>query len=446
MKNHPIHSASEMLALRDGLSRRTFLRAAGIAIGLPLLDAMRFDARAAAPGEKGPGATGRRLLAVSYGLSFYPPSFFPADAGKNYTASEYLKVLEPLREDFTVISGTAHLDTHGGHEVEPSFLTASPYPRRGQIGISLDQLLAEQMVGVTREPYLVLSSNKTGRGGMMGGISYTRGGTLLPGIGSPSALYERLFLTGGGNSIEAQKAKLARGHSVLDAVTGQAKKLRADVGANDRDKLGEYMDSVRDLEMRMTAAGAWADKPKPKVSSPKPVDAIEPPKLMERMKLMYDMIHLAFQTDSTRVISYWCHDGGNVPDVPGVDKEHHDLTHHGHLEEKVAQLRLHELAQMVVLHGFLAKMKATREGSGTLLDKTSILIGSHMGNAGHHSSDNLPIIVAGGGFKHAGHLAFDKKNNRPLSNLFVNLLQRTGMETDKFAGTTGTLPGLEWKA
>ncbi len=469
MNTKPRHAAAEMRELRDGLSRRTFLRAAGIAIGLPLLDAMKFNLLAATPGGKGPGATGRRLVAVSYGLSFHPTSFWPTKLGKDYVPSEYLKVLEPLRNDFTVIGGTSHLDVHGGHEAEASFLSAAPYPRQPyKNSISLDQFLAAEMVGVTREPYLVLGTNVHGNaGGMMGGISISSSGTHVPGITSPSALFERLFLTGGGNSVEAQKARLAHGHSVLDAVTGQAKKLRSEVGAGDLDKLEDYMESVRTLEMRMQAAAAWTGRPKPKVSTAKPTDIPEPAKIIERMQLMYDMVHLALQTDSTRVISLFCQDGGAAPSIPGVTREHHDLTHHSLVEEKITQLRLHELAEMAVIHNFLAKLKATKEGDGTLLDKTSVLIGSHMGSAGSHMSQNLPIILAGGGYRHAGYISADdpkdtsdrvydtrgtmmkngvkQTNNAALSKLFVTMLQRTGMETDKFAGTTGTLGGLDWK-
>jgi hypothetical protein len=429
-----------------GLHRRTFLKAAGIAVGLPLLDAMKQISHAAAPGDKGPGATGRRLVAVSYNLGFYPPAFFPEQAGKDYTPSEYLKVLDGLRDDFTVISGMSHLDVRGGHEAEPCFLTGAPYPRQPfKNSISLDQLLAQQMVGVTREPYLVLSTRPNGNAGMTGGISYTSGGTVIPGIGSPATLFARLFLNGGKDGVTAQKEKLARGQSILDAVSGQAGRLRRDIGPGDRDKLNEYLESVRDLEMRMQAAGAWADRPKPVVDVKPPVDQPEPNKILERMRLMYDMVHLALQTDSTRVISLFCADGGGIPEIAGVSQEHHDLTHHSQVAEKITQLRLHELAEMEVIRDFLTKLKATREGDSTLLDKTTLLFGSHLGDAGKHISQNLPLIVAGGGYKHAGHLAFDRKQNRSLSNLFVTMLQRTGMEIDKFAGVTGTMTGLDWK-
>lgn len=432
---------------KRGLNRRSMLRAAGVAMGLPLLDAMRFHPAeaTAAEGKPGPGASGRRLVAISYNLGFHPPSFFPADTGKDYTPSEYLKLLEPLKQDFTVVSGTSHLDVRGGHETEGSFLTAAPYPRTPfKQSVSLDQVLASEMLGVTREPYLVLSTSPRGGGVMSPGLSYGRGGTPIPGIGSPAALFSQLFLDTGGAA--AQKEKLARGQSVLDSVKAQADALRKSVGPGDRDKLAEYMDSVRDLEMKMAAAKAWASKPKPKTDAKAPVDATEPGKVIERMRLMYDMIHLALQADCTRVISLFVVDGGSASiGVEGVTTEHHDLTHHGKVEEKIVQLRKHELAEMAVVRDFLVKMKATRDGDGTLLDKTSVLLGCHMGEAARHNSQNLPILVAGGGFKHAGHLAFDKVNNRPLGNLFVSLLQRTGLDVDQFAGAKGTLTGLEWK-
>jgi hypothetical protein len=308
----------------------------------------------------------------------------------------------------------------------------------------MDQMLAAEMLGTTREPYLVLgAANKPQVGVMSPGISYGRGGTPVPGITSPSALFARLFLDTG--NAAAQKDKLARGQSILDSVKSQADKLRRDVGPDDRDKLAEYMDSVRDLEMKLAAAKAWADTPKPKIPEKAPADLKEPKQIIERMRLMYDMIHLALRADSARVISMFVVDGGAAPDVPGVSSEHHDLTHHGKVEEKIEQLRKHELAEMVVIHEFLAKLKATKEGDSTLLDKTSVLIGCHMGEAARHNSQNLPIIVAGGGFQHAGHLAFDKVNNRPLGHLFVSLMQRAGMNVDQFGTSKGTLTGLEWK-
>ena len=197
----------------------------------------------------------------------------------------------------------------------------------------------------------------------------------------------------------------------------------------------------------MAATEAWASQPKPKVDAKPPTDITDPNGLIGRMRMMFDMIHLILQTDSTRVITLFVQDGGTAsPDIPGVTREHHDLTHHSMVAEKIAMLRVHELAQMSAFRDFLVKMKGTKEGNETMLEKTSILSGAFMGSAAQHMSQNLPIILAGGGFKHAGHVELDKKHNKPLSNLFVSILQRTGMKADKFADSTGTCAGIDFKA
>jgi len=458
--------------LPGSISRRLFLRGTGVALGLPLLEAMNLFA-ARVPGAQGAGGTGRRMLAICYNLSFHPPSFWPEKVGKDYEPSEYLKVLTDagLKNDFTVINGISHPDVIGGHEAGPSFLTAAP-KKGGMVyrnTVSVDQVLAANMLGTTREPYLNLSTSLNGGGSMLGGLSYTSSGVGLPAIGKPSVLFSRLFLSGGGNEVKAQQAKLARGHSVLDAMTDQATRLRSKVGHADKDKLAEYFDSIRDLEKKMAATEAWASQPKPKVDAKPPTDITDPNALIGRMRMMFDMIHLVLQTDSTRVITLFVQDGGSAnPDIPGVTREHHDLTHHSHVEEKIAMLRVHELAQMTAFRDFLVKMKGTKEGNETLLDKTSVLSGAFMGSAAHHMSQNLPILLAGGGYQHAGHLLLDSKattvkvgnssdrttdsgsidnhHNKTLSNLFVSILQRTGMKVDKFADSTGTCAGIDFKA
>jgi Protein of unknown function (DUF1552) len=427
------------------MNRRSLLRAAGVAIALPLLEPMRlFSADGAASGQpiNRVAATGRRMVAICSNLGWHPPSFFPTEAGKDYEPTEYLALLQDLRDDFTVISGMSHPEVRGGHEVGCSFLTGAPFRQPFKNTISVDQVLAGQLLGVTRESYLNLSTSLNGRGHMMGGLSFTASGVGLPAIGKPSELFARLFLSGG-NEAKTQQARIARGHSVLDAVTDQAKRLRASVGASDRDKLEEYFGSVRDLEQKLTAAESWATKPKPTVSAKAPVDISEPPAIIDRIAMMYDLTHLALQTDSTRVITLFVQDGGGVPKIPGVSMEHHELTHHSKNEEKIEQLRKHELPIMQAFHDFLAKLKATKEGDRTLLDNTAVISGCFMGEAAKHNSVNLPMIIAGGGFKHAGHLAFDKEHNKPLCNLYLSVLQRTGLEIDKFSSSTGTVTGLE---
>jgi hypothetical protein len=180
-------------------------------------------------------------------------------------------------------------------------------------------------------------------------------------------------------------------------------------------------------------------KPKPKVQAkPFTDDYISDLRMLDRQRQWFDLVHLALQTDSTRVIALWIWSYGRV-ELPGVAIGHHDATHHGQDEAKIQQLALIEEAEMKLFAGFLGKMKGTHEAGSTLLDQTVVFYGSNMGNASAHTCDNLPILLAGGGFHHVGHVAFDRKNNQPLSNLFVRMLHQIGIEADRFGSSTGTL-------
>jgi hypothetical protein len=180
-------------------------------------------------------------------------------------------------------------------------------------------------------------------------------------------------------------------------------------------------------------------KPKPRAAAEPPTDDyLVDPHMMKRERQWFDLVHLALQTDSTRVIALWVWSHGRV-DLPGVGIGHHDATHHGQDESKIEQLALIETAEMKLFAGLLGKLKGTNEAGTSLLDQTVVFYGSNMGNASAHTCDNLPILVAGGGFNHSGHVAFDRKNNKPLSNLFVRMLQQVGIEADRFGSSTGTL-------
>jgi len=197
--------------------------------------------------------------------------------------------------------------------------------------------------------------------------------------------------------------------------------------------------SSREAERRLGQDELWIQKPKPKVSVKPFVDDFQNDlQTLNREKQWYDLVHLALQTDSTRVIALWLWSYGRL-DLNGVNIGHHDATHHGQDEAKIKQLALIEEAEMKLFGEFLAKLKQTNEGGQTLLDQTIVFYGSNMGNGSAHSCDNLPIMLAGGGFKHAGHVAFDRNNNKPLSNLFVRMLQQMGMESDRFGSSTGVL-------
>jgi hypothetical protein len=415
-------------------SRRTFLRAAGVSLALPWLDALA-PARGPADAAEPP----RRLVCVCTPLGLYPPHLFPEKAGKDYALTPYLEVLKDFRDDFTVLSGLSHPEVGHSHDSLSSFLTAAPHPenRAGfRNTISLDQFAAERLGDQTRFPSLALSHEGHS-------LSWTRSGALVPSDTSPARVFARLFVEGRPEEVQAQLRRLRDGQSILDRVGGQVKKLESDLGANDRDKLDEYFTSVRELERRLVKAEEWSKKPKPKVDVPPPQDVPDAADVIGRTRLLFDVTHLALQTDSTRLVTILLGGTSTVPPIPGVSLDHHNLSHHGQDPAKIAQLKIIELETMKVLHDLLAKLRQTKEGSARLLDRTAVFFGSNLGNGSSHSSKDLPIVLAGGGFKHGRHLAFDPTNPPPLCNLYVTLLQRLGVEADTFGSSSGALTGLE---
>jgi hypothetical protein len=428
------------------LSRRRFLQGTGVAISLPLLDAMKpAFARAASSSPTSPGAKPRRMLGICNNLGVRPDLFFPTGTGREYDASPYLKLLQAHRDDFTVISGVSHPNVDGGHPSDISFLTAAPHPASSSFRntISLDQHMAERIGTFTRFPSLTLAVNGAARG-----LSWTGSGVAIPPEERASDVFNQLFLQGTPEQIEAQIHRLDTGRSILDAVADQAKELQRDVGARDRGRLEQYFTSVRDLEHRLQESRAWEGKPKPVVSFPAPVDFPNPAQYMSKLKAMYDLARLAFETDSTRAISLMLNSVGTpVVTIPGetLTDSYHNLSHHGKTDEKLAQLKVLDEWHMKLLANLLTDLKAVHEGEETLLDRTMILYGSNLGDANAHSTVNLPTLFAGGGFKHGQHLAFDREQNYPLPNLFVSMLQRMGLEEDRFASSTGTMRGLEMK-
>ena len=257
------------------------------------------------------------------------------------------------------------------------------------------------------------------------------------------AVFRRLFLQGRPDEVEAQARRLRDGQSILDAVGDQAKKMQAGLGAADRAKLDEYFSSVRELERGLANAEEWSRRPRPTVNVPPPQDIHNSADLVGRARLMFDLIHLALQTDSTRLITLLLLGTSLVPPIPGVSLGHHDLSHHGQDPAKIAQLRTVDLEQIRTLNAFLTKLKETREQGASLLDRTMVFFSSNLGNASSHSTRNLPVLLAGGGFRHGQHLAFNPASPPPLCNLFVSMLQRLGINADRFGSSTGSLTETE---
>src|SRR6478609_6940123 len=350
-------------------------------------------------------------------------------------------MIKDYRDDFTVISGLAHAGMSSGfaHQASASFLTGVPGAGRPGFrnAISLDQLAADHIGTQTRFPSLALSGEGSG------GLSWTRTGALIPADNSPSKVFARLFLEGRADEVQDQMRRLEDGRSILDDVRDQAKFLRSGLGSEDRGKLDEYLTSVRELEQRMVNDESWAKTPKPKVNVEPPKDIPNAADLIGRTRLLFDLTHLALQTDSTRLITIMLGGGTTVPPIPGVTLGHHDLSHHGKDPGKLEQLRLIEVELMKTVRDLLTKLKHSQEDGANVLDRTMIFLGSNLGEASSHSVKNLPVLLAGGGFKHGTHIPFDPQNPPPLCNLYVSMLQRLGIETDRFSSGSGTLTGLE---
>jgi hypothetical protein len=423
---------------RTPLSRRTLLKGAGITLALPLMEAMQ-----PVLAQPKPLAKPRRMLAICNNLGLLSDHFFPQGVGREYKPSPYLELLQAHRNDFTVLSGVSHPNVDGGHPADVCFLTAAPHPGSSSFRntISLDQVIAEQIGTQTRFPSLTLGVNTRARS-----LSWTGTGVAIPPEDKAADVFKQLFLQGNATQVAEQIRKLETGRSILDTLGEQASELRRNVSAHDKERLDQYFTSVRNLEHRLAVSRGWEDKPKPVVKAPAPVDPTSPAAYMTKIRIMYDLAKLAFETDSTRAITLML-DGVSAPvlEIEGakITDGYHNLSHHGKSESKRAELKIIDEWHMKLLAELLTKLKATTEGEETLLDRTMVLYGSNFGDANAHTCFNMPTILAGGGFKHGQHLAFNTQQNYPLPNLFVSMLQRMGLETDRFASSTGTMRGLE---
>ena len=436
------------ITTRRAMSRRRFLRNAGIALSLPFLDAMLppFARAAASSGSPLlPGAKPRRMFGICNNLGLRPDLFFPKDSGAGYTPSPLLGLLQEHRQDFSVFSGVSHPNVDGGHPSDIAFLTAAPHPASSSFrnSISLDQLIAERIGTLTRFPSLTLAVNGGGRA-----LSWTGTGVAIPPEQSASAVFNQLFLQGTPEQVAAQIRRLDTGRSILDAVGEQAKDLQRNLGERDRTRLDQYFTSVRDLEHRLQESKGWESRPKPIVSVAAPTDPANAAQYMAKIRAMYDLVQLAFETDSTRAVTLMLNSVGTpvITDTGEVlTDSYHNLSHHGKADEKLSQLKVIDEGHMKLLAALFAGLKSVKEGEDTLLDRTMILYGSNLGDANAHSTTNLPTLFAGGGFRHGQHLALDPGGIYPLPNLFVSMLQRMGFEDQKFASSTGVMRGLDLK-
>jgi hypothetical protein len=413
------------------LSRRTVLKGAGVALGLPFLDAMT-PAFAATP--TGPKA--KRFVGVSLALGLHGPNLVPDNAGTGYRPSPYLKPLQDIRNDFTVVSGSSHPRVTGGHTAEGSIFSACPNARGATTRntVSLDQLMAKHLGHETRFPSLVLNT------GSSSSPSYTENGAMIPAQDDARRVFGRLFVDDSPREQERQAQMFKEGRSVMDVIGAEAKSLQRELGSGDREKLDGWFTSIRELEQRLEANQAWVNRPKPKLGRGAP--EVDRNNSISVERAMLEVISLALQTDSTRFITLHMPGNAKVTSLAGVDEGYHGLSHHGRDEEKLDQLAIVEQAVIDEWANFLRKLKSLEQGDHTLLDETMVVLTSNLGNASSHNNKNMPVLFGGGGFKHGRHLAFDQQNNYPLPNLYLNALHQLGLPDESFATSTGEMTGL----
>jgi hypothetical protein len=430
------------IATKTRLDRRAFLRNSGLLLSLPWLEAM-VPSFANAAETRAATTQPRRFLAMNYSLGFHVPLLVPKEEGADYTPTYYLEGLQAHRKDLTVFSGISHDQQNGadGHTSELTWLTSAKHP--GLPGfrntISLDQLLVQKLSPDTRFTSLALSA------GTNGSLSWTMNGVNIPSESNASRLFQLLFVNGSAYEVQRQLRDLQRGRSILDTLNGEAKKMNANLGPRDREKVDQYFTSVRELEARLLSSSAWATRPKPKVDVAPPTDITDRNEIIAKTRLMHDLIALTFQTDSTRFITYSA-GGGNNPKIDGVTQEWHNLSHHGQDEAKIQELRLIERAEFNEIGRLLGLLKAVKEGRGTLLDNTIVMAGSNLGNASSHSSRDLPLVLAGGGFRHGKHVVAGGKgnDNARFANLFVQIAHRMDVGIEKFGSSNGrSIKGFE---
>jgi hypothetical protein len=437
---------------RPRLSRRHLLRAAGAALPLPLLEAMRSPV-AAAPstfrGVEASSAVQPRLVCcyVPNGVNIL--EWLPAASGRDYTLSSTLAALADHRQAFTVVSGLGHPHARGGHSGADTWLTGADLASQPGAdytnSVSIDQVVAAAHAPHTRFPSLQLSDmSGTGAAGHTHTLSFDPTGTPLPAENSPLRLFERLFVPESAADREAALARHAERRSILDAIRADARALHGRLGMADRRKLDEYLGSVRETERRVERLEDWIDRPRPTVATTGLQLASRPANGHDRpmwLDVMLEITYLALVTDTTRVVTFeWSREAGGFG---GGGENHHELSHHGGDAGMLSRLAAIDRFHLARLARFLTLLGGTAEGDGTMLDRTVVLYGSGMnsGTGGEHSPRNLPLLVAGGGalgLRHGRHLAFED-SPPPLSNLLLTLGRAAGGSVERFSDATGPL-------
>jgi hypothetical protein len=420
------------------MNRRNFiLRALGASLVLPKLPSLLAAAAEGNPAlrtVKGAGMGARRFVAIGNLLGFQTKQLFPTTAGREFEKTTLLEPLWENRSQMTVYRGLDH-GVKGGHFAVHSFLSGvlnSEAQNRPDGNVSIDQYLADEVGHETRFPSLTVGSE----GGIHGGcqIAWTKSGVRVPPITNPAELFEKLFVSDSKDRRARRKQENQVQASILDSVREEANRLSRQVNREDKDKLDEYLTSVRDVEKRLELRQRWTSQPKPAAPFEKPSNR----NAVEDLPLLYELIALALQTDSTRIATLEI--GGDfMPQHLGIKKDWHGLSHHGNDAEAIASLVTLEKYQIEHFGKFLTRLSKMNDGERTLLDSTTVLFGSGIGDANSHKNSDLPIILAGGGYKHGEFRQIPRAgaNKVPLCNLFVDIAQKMGVEIDAFGSSTG---------
>ena len=431
------------------LSRRTLLQATGAALSLPFLDSlsMAVDAK----------SLPRRMAFIYFPFGVALPdekhpqaewNWYPRGEGKNYRFTNVLKSMEPLRDDVTVIHGLSHPKCRklGGHDTGDTFLTGHFLePPAYSNSISADQLAAQFIGSQTRFPSLTLSCDGgVGEPTRSTTLSFANTGRPVPALANPKQIFAKLF--GQTSDDQLSKQRIHSTQSLLDLVLGNSKSLRTQLAQHDKAKFDEYLDSVRDIEKRVEQSQQWLDIPKPRVEE-KTLDLSATPEgPKEYIKVMYDLLYLAFQTDSTRLATFMLGQvagattiANSFPTVVGQNGNWHGLAHGAGKKPDALGKFDQFLAEQLAY--FLTRLKNTMEGDGTLLDRTMVLYGSS--NSKTHNNNNYPLLMAGGrklGIQHGNFLHYNAQT--PFANLFVTLFDRMNLPVEHFADSTGGLNEL----
>lgn len=416
------------MTLASRWTRRNALRAGSAGLALPALESL-------AQGADDAAATPTRLVCVGTYLGFYQSAFFPQQAGAEYELPELLQPLADHRDQFTVFSGLDHRAANG-HGAWNNFLCGQ---KPGSY--SLDQMVADQLGHQTRYASLQLSAGKASRT-----MSHTRSGVALPMIERPSVVFRKLF--GAPGNAAREEYLLRSGSSVLDAVAEDAQALQRSVSQADRRKLDEYFDSLRDVEKRLAQQLQHGSSAVPQTDYKLPdYDPVAPTLQLEAENLMYDLMTLALETDSSRVVSLFIGGLGQVFTINDrtLKAGYHALSHHGNDPDMIADLILVEKEHMRCFGRFLDQLRSRTDITGRpLLDSTVVLLGTGMGDASRHANSNLPTLVAGGGFRHGSHISVDQKaKDAPLlGDLYLTLLQRLNLPAEQFSNAHRNLNHL----